>query len=125
MPLFDLNKIGGTNYHVENTDTGDVITIKVIRADLLFEIMRAHQLQVEFLNQIAQTQGVRLIDLFENFVQDPLDVSWYTTVPNKLPTAEEAAVKLAAKEGNRIVVLECITPTPWEGFDRPVRKKKD
>ena len=109
MPLFDLQKVGGTNFTVQDKTTGEEFIVKVIKAELLFEIMRAHQMQMEILGLVAE--GVELVDLFEGFVQSPNDITWFTTTNHKLiPTK---AVRQASKEGNRICVVELL-PASYE-----------
>lgn len=123
MPLFDLKSVGGTTYNVQNQDTGDIITVKVIKAELLFEIIKAHHLQLEIING-TQHVDLEITQLMTGYLRSPYELTWYTTVTNKINQAEESAVKQACKEGNSIVVLEIIDPKPWEGFKRPIRKKK-
>ena len=112
MPLFDLQKVGGTNYTVQDKTTGEEFVVKVIKAELLYEIMRAHTLQMEILGLVAE--GVELVDLFEGFVQRPEDITWFATENYKLiPTK---AIKEACKEGNRIAVVEVLPNDSNEGF---------
>ena len=101
MEPFDLQSIGGMQYNVQN-GRGDVITIKIIKAELLFQIVKAHTLMLED----PHCAVTNLIELFTGFVATPFDVSWFTTTNPE--NVEQRAVMQAAKEGNRIVIIEMI-----------------
>ena len=100
---FDFSTVGGMSFNVQS-DQG-VKTIRVIKAELLFEIIRAHQL---YLND-PHCEVQDLIDLFTGFEFSPYDVTWFTTSnPRDIPSK---AVIQAAKEGNEIVIVELIPRT--------------
>jgi len=99
MELFDLKTIGGMKFNV-STERG-VTTVKVIPAELVYEIIKAHALLLEH-PEMAGTDN--LLDLFTGFVDSPFEISWYSSTTDETPPMR--AVMQAVKEGNQVVVVE-------------------
>lgn len=104
LPKFDLRQLG-TPWNIENTQTGVVAQVTVIPSELLYEVIKAHTLVLE-----AQAErglidsNVELVDCFTGFVNDPYDVTWYSS--RNHTHIEKRAINRALKENNSIVVVE-------------------
>lgn len=101
MDKFDLSTLTGASFNVID-EMGATKTVKAIRAELLFEVIRAHTLLIED----PHCEVTELLDLFTGFIDSPYDVTWFTTTDPKQPV--EQAIKQAVMEGNEIVVIEIL-----------------
>ena len=113
MEQFDLSTIGGHQFTVSVQDSGEVITVKVIKAELIHEIIKAHTLLLE----MPQVNASELLELFTGFINSPFELSWYTTT-DRTRAAYEKAVQVAMQDGNKIVVLEIVNPLTDKGPPR-------
>lgn len=111
MDKFDLHSIAGLQVNVE-TSYGELVTVKVIDAEVLFNIIRQYILRLEYPNlTLGELVGsVQLLEeltgLFTGFKFSPYEISWYTTTdPRDIPTK---AVGQAVREGNDLVIVEVI-----------------
>ena len=101
MDKFNLSTLSGASFNVID-EMGATKTVKVVRADLLFEVIRAHTLLIDD----PHCEVTELLDLFTGFIKSPFDVTWYTTTDPKQPVQD--AIKQAVMEGNEIVVIEIL-----------------
>jgi len=101
MEKFDLSTISSATFNVTD-GCGDIKVVRAIRAELLYEIIKAHTLVLED----PHCEVTDLIDLFTGFVASPYDVTWFTTHDTKEPV--QKAIMQAAREGNDVVVIEIL-----------------
>jgi len=94
--------MGGPQFNVHNTGTSELITIKVLKAELVYDIIRLHTAVLDE----PDCEVDELIDMFTGFSQSPYHITWYTT--DEPREAISRAVMQAAAEGNELCVLELI-----------------
>jgi hypothetical protein len=100
---FDLNSLFQTSIAFDITGSYQVNRVYVMKAELIYEIIRAHTLLMEDPN--IDTPG-ELVDLFTGFVDSPYDITWYAS-NNGTKIVERAAMQ-AAKQGNMFAIAEYI-----------------
>lgn len=97
----------GDAHKFDITGSYQTDTVYVVRAELLYEVIRAHVLIMEnpALHQADQMPN-NITDFFTGFIKSPHHMTWFSDYnPNKL--IERAAMK-AAQEGNLFAVAELL-----------------
>ena len=114
METFDLRTLGTAQFNVQNKDSGELMTIRVIPSQLLYEVIRAHVLLLDNPDD-PDSQHNELLNMFSGFAQSPEHVTWFTS-STELGSVEKAVMQ-AAREGNNVVVIEIIPRQDKEGHN--------
>jgi hypothetical protein len=107
MPLFDLQQLFGTSLRFDITGSYKTSQVYVMRAEILYEVIRAHVMIMDN-PELIQSGLVpeNITEFFTGFVPHPQDITWYASYnPNKVM---ELAAMQAAKDGNMFAVAETL-----------------
>ena len=108
VPKFDLSQLFGDAFTFDTSGSYQTDTVYVVKAELLYEVIRAHVMIMENPKLMQSPEmPTDIVGFFTGFVKSPQHLTWYSDYnPNKIV---ERAAMAGAKEGNTFAVAELLT----------------